>query len=312
VRRSSKAFAILFGMPKKAKSNIVQVGLIQMSCDQKPEANLKKAIARIGEAAKKDAQIVCLQELFRSQYFCQTEDIELFKLAETIPGPTTEVLGKVARQKNVVIVASLFEKRAAGVYHNTAVIIDATGKIAGKYRKMHIPDDPLYYEKFYFTPGDLGFQTHDTKFGKVGALVCWDQWFPEAARLTALSGAQLLFYPTAIGWLPEEKKEMNQAQHSAWETIQRAHAIANGVYVVAVNRVGQEGKLTFWGQSFVADPFGRIIARASANKEEVLVVDCDLGKIDETRQNWPFLRDRRIDSYSALSSRFLDENPSKR
>jgi N-carbamoylputrescine amidase len=297
-------------MPKELKSNVVKVGLVQMSCDQKPPANLKKAIARIGEAAKRGAQIVCLQELFRSQYFCQTEDIELFKLAETIPGPTTDVLSKLAKQKNVVIMASLFEKRAAGVYHNTTAIIDANGKIAGKYRKMHIPDDPLYYEKFYFTPGDLGFQTHDTKYGKLGALVCWDQWFPEAARLTALSGSQFLFYPTAIGWLPNEEEEMNQAQHSAWETIQRAHAIANGVYVVVVNRVGREGKLNFWGQSFVADPFGRIIAKASSDKEEVLVVDCDLDKIEETRQNWPFLRDRRIDFYAPLSSRFLD-NPGK-
>ena len=301
-----QSFAILCSMPKRTKLNIVKVGLVQMSCDIKPEANLKKAIARIGDAAKRGAQIVCLQELFRSQYFCQTEDIALFKLAETIPGPTTEALSKVARQKKVVILASLFEKRAAGVYHNTIVIIDADGKIAGKYRKMHIPDDPLYYEKFYFTPGDLGFQTHDTKHGKVGALVCWDQWFPEAARLTALSGSEFIFYPTAIGWLPDEEDEMNQAQHSAWETIQRAHAIANGVYVVAVNRVGREGKLNFWGQSFVADPFGRVVAKASADKEEVLVVDCDLSKIDETRQNWPFLRDRRIDAYTSLSSRFLD------
>jgi N-carbamoylputrescine amidase len=293
-------------MAKKVQSNIVKVGLVQMSCDPKPAANLKKAIARIGQAAKQGAQIVCLQELFRSQYFCQTEDIELFKLAEAIPGPTTEALSKVARQHQVVILASLFEKRAAGVYHNTAVMIDANGKIAGKYRKMHIPDDPLYYEKFYFTPGDLGFQTHNTKYGKVGALVCWDQWFPEAARLTALSGAEFILYPTAIGWLPDENEEMNQAQHSAWETIQRAHAIANGVYVVVVNRVGREGKLNFWGQSFVADPFGRIIAKASADKEEVLVVDCDLNKIEETRQNWPFLRDRRIDFYAPLSSRFLE------
>ena len=298
-------------MAKKAKSNIVKVGLIQMSCDQKPEANLKKALARIGDAAKKGAQIICLQELFRSQYFCQTENIELFKLAESIPGPTTDKLGQVARQKKVVIVASLFEKRAAGVYHNTAVIIDATGKIAGKYRKMHIPDDPLYYEKFYFTPGDLGFQSHDTEYGKVGALVCWDQWFPEAARLTALSGAEFIFYPTAIGWLPDEDEAMNQAQHSAWETIQRAHAIANGVYVVVVNRVGGEGKLNFWGQSFVADPFGRIIAKASADKEEVLVVECDLTKIEETRQNWPFLRDRRIDAYAPLSARFLEPAANK-
>ena len=277
-----------------------------MSCGSNAADNLKKAIARIGEAAKKGAQIVCLQELFRSQYFCQTEDIELFKLAETIPGPTTEALGKVARKHKLVILASLFEKRMAGVYHNTAVIIDERGKIAGKYRKMHIPDDPLYYEKFYFTPGDLGFQTHDTTFAKIGALVCWDQWFPEAARLTALSGSEFIFYPTAIGWLPDEDEEMNQAQHSAWETIQRAHAIANGVYVVVVNRVGREGKLTFWGQSFVADPFGRIIAKASSDKEEVLVVDCDLDKIEETRQNWPFFRDRRIDFYAPLSSRMID------
>ena len=282
------------------------MGLVQMSCASEPEKNIRKAILKIGEAAKKGAQIVCLQELFRSQYFCQKEDIEFFKLAEPIPGPTTDALARVARQKKVVLVASIFEKRAAGVYHNTAVIIDTNGKIAGKYRKMHIPDDPLYYEKFYFTPGDLGFQTHNTSVGKIGALVCWDQWFPEAARLTALTGAQFLFYPTAIGWLPGEKEEMNQAQHSAWETIQRAHAIANGVYVVVVNRVGKEGKLTFWGQSFVSDPFGRIIVRASSNKEEVLVVVCDLRKIDETRQNWPFLRDRRIDFYTPLSSRFLE------
>ena len=298
-------FAILRFMPRKAKtSDSVSVGLVQMSCEQKPETNLKKAIAGIGDAAKRGAQIVCLQELFRSQYFCQTEDIELFKLAETIPGPSTEALAKVARQKNVVIVASLFEKRAAGVYHNTAVIIDKTGKIAGKYRKMHIPDDPLYYEKFYFTPGDLGFQTHQTAYGKIGTLVCWDQWFPEAARLTALGGAEFLFYPTAIGWLPNEDAEVNQAQHAAWETIQRGHAIANGVYVVVVNRVGREGKLNFWGQSFVADPFGRIIAKASADEEEVLVVKCDLTKIDETRQNWPFLRDRRIDAYDGLRFRY--------
>jgi N-carbamoylputrescine amidase len=299
-------------MVKRAKKNVVNVGLVQMSCDQKPAANLKKAIARVEEAARKGAQIVCLQELFRSQYFCQTENIELFDLAETIPGATTESLSRVARTKKIVLVASLFEKRAAGVYHNTAVIINTDGTIAGKYRKMHIPDDPLYYEKFYFTPGDLGFNTHETAFGKVGALVCWDQWFPEAARLTALSGAQFLFYPTAIGWLPDENEEMNQAQHSAWETIQRAHAIANGVFVVVVNRVGHEGKLNFWGQSFVADPFGRIIAKASAEKEEVLVVACEVDKIEETRQNWPFLRDRRIDAYGGLSYRFLDPDPTKR
>ena len=294
-------------MAKKVKADTVSVGLVQMSCDQSPQANLKKAIARIGEAAKRGAQIICLQELFRSQYFCQTEDIELFKLAETIPGPTTEALSKVARKHKVVIVASLFEKRAAGIYHNTAVMLDADGTIAGKYRKMHIPDDPLFYEKFYFTPGDLGFQTHQTAYGNVGTLVCWDQWFPEAARLTALSGAQFLFYPTAIGWLPDEDEAMNLAQHAAWETIQRAHAIANGVFVVVVNRVGHEGKLTFWGQSFVADPFGRIIAKASADKEEVLVVPCDLKLIERTRQNWPFLRDRRIDAYQGLGFRYGDQ-----
>jgi len=278
-----------------------------MTCDQKPESNVKKAVIRIEEAARRGAQIVCLQELFRSQYFCQAEDIELFKLAETIPGPSTETLSKIARKHKVVIVASLFEKRTAGIYHNTAVMLDADGSIAGKYRKMHIPDDPLYYEKFYFTPGDLGFQTHKTRYGNIGTLVCWDQWFPEAARLTALTGAQFLFYPTAIGWLPDEEEEMNQAQHAAWETIQRAHAIANGVFVVVVNRVGREGKLNFWGQSFVSDPFGRIIAKASADKEETLVVQCDLHRIEETRQNWPFLRDRRIDAYQGLGLRFGDQ-----
>ena len=294
-------------MPRKVNTDTVTVGLVQMTCDQSPQANLKKAISRIGEAAKRGAQIICLQELFRSQYFCQTEDIELFKLAETIPGPSTEALSKVARKHRVVIVASLFEKRTAGIYHNTAVMIDADGKVAGKYRKMHIPDDPLYYEKFYFTPGDLGFQTHKTAYANIGTLVCWDQWFPEAARLTALSGSQFLFYPTAIGWLPEEAEEMNQAQHAAWETIQRAHAIANGVFVVVVNRVGREGKLTFWGQSFVVDPFGRIIAKASADEEEVLVVKCDMKLIEQTRQNWPFLRDRRIDAYQGLGLRFGDQ-----
>src|SRR5499427_5876343 len=276
-----------------------------MSTSENPGANLATALPRIRTAAKKGAQIICLQELFRSRYFCQSEDHRNFRLAETIPGPSTEALGKLAKDNKLVIVAPLFEKRSAGIYHNTAVIIDTDGSIAGKYRKMHIPDDPLYYEKFYFTPGDLGFQTHQTEYGNLGTLVCWDQWFPEAARLTALSGAQFLFYPTAIGWLPNEEQEMNEAQHSAWETIQRAHAIANGIYVAVVNRVGGEGQLNFWGQSFVADPFGRIIAKASSDQEEVLIVDCDLNRIDETRQNWPFLRDRRIDSYQALSHRFL-------
>jgi N-carbamoylputrescine amidase len=293
---------------KKEREN-VRVGLVQMTCEPETEPNMLKAMARVREAAKQGAQVVCLQELFRSQYFCQKEDIDLFKLAEPIPGDSTERLGALAKELNVVIVASLFEKRTAGIYHNTAVLLDADGRVAGKYRKMHIPDDPLFYEKFYFTPGDLGFASHDTAYGKLGTLVCWDQWFPEAARLTALSGAQFLFYPTAIGWLPGEEEEMNNAQHEAWQTIQRAHAIANGVYVVVVNRVGREGELHFWGQSFVVDPFGRIIAKASTDKEEILIVDCPLDAIERTRQNWPFLRDRRIESYQGLSHRFL-ESPS--
>jgi len=277
-----------------------------MTCDVRPERNLKKAIARIGEAAKRGATIVCLQELFRSQYFCQKEDVALFALAEPIPGPSTQAIARAARQHKVVVIASLFERRAAGVYHNTAVVIDRDGSIAGTYRKMHIPDDPLYYEKFYFTPGDLGFKVHDTSAGRCGVLVCWDQWFPEGARLTALQGAEILFYPTAIGWLPTESQEMNLAQHQAWETIQRAHAIANGVFVCAVNRVGQEGQLKFWGQSFVADPFGRILAKASSDQEEILLVEIDRAKIEETRQNWPFLRDRRTDAYGGLGARLLD------
>ena len=282
-----------------------------MRCSASPEENLAKAVARVREAAAKGAQIICLQELFTSQYFCQIEDHKYFQLAESIPGPSTEALGAVARETSTVVIASLFERRGAGIYHNTAAIIDADGTYLGKYRKMHIPDDPAFYEKFYFTPGDLGFASHDTAVGKLGTLVCWDQWFPEAARLTALSGAQFLFYPTAIGWLPDEEQEMNNAQHQAWETIQRAHAIANGVYVVVVNRVGKEGELTFWGQSFVADPFGRIIAKASHDKEEILVVDCPLDVIERTRRNWPFLRDRRIESYQGLSYRFLESPATK-
>jgi N-carbamoylputrescine amidase len=282
------------------------VGLVQMTCDVDPGKNLEKALARIGDAARQGATIVCLQELFRSRYFCQTEDTAMFDLAEPIPGPTTDRLAEAARTHGVVLVASLFERRTAGLYHNTAVIFDKDGSIVGKYRKMHIPDDPLYYEKFYFTPGDLGFQTHQTAQGSCGVLVCWDQWFPEAARLTALSGAQFLFYPTAIGWLPGESDEMNQAQHQAWETMQRAHAIANGVFVVAVNRVGKEGELTFWGQSFVADPFGRVLGRASSTDEEILLVECDLSLIEKTRQNWPFLRDRRIDAYGSLTHRLIE------
>ena len=284
----------------------VTLGLIQMSCSEQPEENLAKAIARIGHAAQQGAQIICLQELFRSRYFCQSEETQQFLLAEPIPGPTTTVLSQVAAEQGVVLIASLFERRAEGLFHNTAVVIDADGALVGKYRKMHIPDDPLYYEKFYFAPGDLGFQTFQTRYAKIGTLVCWDQWFPEGARLTALSGAQILFYPTAIGWHHDEVPEERQAQHQAWETVQRGHAIANGVYVAAVNRVGTEGGLQFWGASFVSDPFGRLVAQASHNTEETLIVSCDLSRIDRVRQNWPFLRDRRIDAYGSLTKRYLD------
>lgn len=284
----------------------VAVGLVQMSCGAEPEKNFEKALHQTRQAATQGAQVVCLQELFRSHYFPQTEDPKNFDLAEPIPGPSTDKLGELARELKIVIIASLFERRAAGIYHNTAVVLDDNGSMAGKYRKMHIPDDPLYYEKFYFTPGDLGFHSYSTRYGNLGVLVCWDQWFPEAARLTALEGAQFLLYPTAIGWLAGESSDTNQAQHSAWETIQRGHAVANGVFVVAVNRVGVEGALTFWGQSFVCDPFGRILAKASADKEEVLVVNCDLSKIEETRRNWPFFRDRRIEAYQGLTIRFAE------
>ena len=288
----------------------VTLGLVQMSCSPDLAENTEKAIAGIRQAAAQGAQIVCLQELFRSQYFCQCEDHEYFKLAESIPGPTTERLGAVAKELEVVVVASLFEKRAEGLYHNTAAIIDADGAYLGKYRKMHIPDDPQYYEKFYFTPGDLGFRSWDTKYARIGVLVCWDQWYPEAARLTAMSGAQILFYPTAIGWLPGEKDVHGAQQSAAWETIQRSHAIANGVYVCAVNRVGFEantegGGLEFWGGSFVSDPGGRLIVKAGTG-EEVLTAECDLGKVDVSRTHWPFLRDRRIDAYSDLTKRYLD------
>ena len=288
----------------------VRLGLVQMACSLDPADNMKRAVAGIRSAAGKGAQIVCLQELFLSQYFCQTEDHAHFALAEPIPGPSTEELGALARELGVVIVASLFEKRAEGLYHNTAAILDADGSYLGKYRKMHIPDDPQYYEKFYFTPGDLGFRSWDTKFGRIGVLVCWDQWYPEAARLTAMSGAQILFYPTAIGWLPPEKEEHGQQQQAAWETIQRSHAIANGVYVCAVNRVGHEGApapggIEFWGGSFVADPGGRILVKGGTG-EEVLVADLDLGKVDVSRTHWPFLRDRRIDAYQDLTRRYID------
>ncbi len=287
----------------------VHVGLVQMRCGQHPDENLQKAVAGIRDAADKGAQIICLQELFRSQYFCQTESHDFFDLAEPIPGPSTEILSGVARELSVVLIASLFERRAEGLYHNTAAVIDADGRYLGKYRKMHIPDDPQYYEKFYFTPGDLGFRSWDTKFGRIGVLVCWDQWYPEAARLTALSGAQILFYPTAIGWLPGEKAEHGAQQQAAWETIQRSHAIANGVYVVAVNRVGHEGPadggLEFWGGSFVSDPGGRLLVKGGQG-EEVLVATCDLAKVDASRTHWPFLRDRRIDAYQDLTKRYID------
>lgn len=284
----------------------VKIALVQMSCANDPIANLAKAVQRIEAAAKKGAKIVCLQELFRSRYFCQSEDPRNFKLAEVIPGPSTEVLGAMARRKKIVIVASLFERRTAGIYHNTAVVLDADGSIAGQYRKMHIPDDPLYYEKFYFTPGDLGFPSFQTRYARIAVLVCWDQWFPEGARAAALGGAQILFYPTAIGWIPKEPRTVARNQRNAWELIQRSHAIANGVYVVSANRVGSEGKIRFWGNSFVAGPLGEIVAHAGAKREEILIANCDLSKIEETRQAWPFLRDRRIDAYGALLTRSLD------
>jgi len=293
-----------------AESKKFSIGLIQMRCGVDPARNLESAVNRIQAAARLGAQIVCLPELFRSQYFCQREDPKAFDLAEPVPGPTTEALSKVAKEARVCVVGSVFERRAAGVYHNTAVTLDADGKLLGLYRKMHIPDDPLYYEKFYFTPGDLGFRAFATQFGSIGALVCWDQWYPEAARLTALAGANVLFYPTAIGWHPKEKAAYGEQQLSAWRTIQRAHAIANGVYVAAVNRVGHEGPsdggLEFWGSSFVCDPFGVVVREAATNEEETLVVECDLEHLEEVRRNWPFLRDRRIDAYGQISQRLLD------
>ena len=293
------------------------VGLVQMSAGPEPENNLQHAIEIVRDAAGRGAQIICLPELFQTQYFCQREDAALFDLAEPIPGPTTAKLSELAKQLRIVLIASLFEKRAAGVYHNTAAMFDSDGTLRGLYRKMHIPDDPLYYEKFYFTPGDLGFRAFDTNVGRVGTLVCWDQWYPEGARLTALQGAQVLFYPTAIGWHPAEKAEFGKAQHDAWRTIQRAHAIANGVYVAVVNRVGFEtgnirGKsaagagLEFWGGSFFCDPFGRVLAEASHDKEEILMGEVDLHQLEDIRRNWPFLRDRRIDSYGPITNRLID------
>jgi N-carbamoylputrescine amidase len=294
-------------------SSPVRLGLIQTACGPDPEANLKKTLARAEEAARRGANILCTQELFRSQYFCQHEDYAHFELAEPIPGPSTDAFSRLARRHGVVVIASLFERRAPGLFHNTAVVIDADGRLLGRYRKMHIPEDPLYYEKFYFTPGDLGFRAWRTRFATLGVLICWDQWYPEAARLTALAGAQILFYPTAIGWHPAEKAELGAKQHEAWELIQRAHAVANGCFVAAVNRVGHEkipgapGEgLEFWGQSFVAGPSGELLARAAADREEVLVVPVDLAQVEAARTHWPFLRDRRIDAYGGLTERFLD------
>jgi N-carbamoylputrescine amidase len=288
----------------------VRVGIVQMRCAPDPATNLARALDGIAEAADQRATVVCLPELFRTQYFCQREDPACFDLAEPIPGPTTDAIARLAADRHVVVVASLFERRAPGLYHNTAVIVDADGTLRGRYRKMHIPDDPLYYEKFYFTPGDLGFAAWSTAAGRIGTLVCWDQWYPEAARLTALAGADILFYPTAIGWHPAERAAHGDAQRDAWRTVQRAHAIANGIYVAAVNRVGHEGSagggIEFWGSSFICDPFGIVLAEAPEDAEAVLVADCDLRHQEDVRRNWPFLRDRRIDAYGDLDKRFRD------
>src|SRR6476660_6991227 len=312
-------FAIFGNRPRllMPDPSLFTVGLIQMHCSADPDDNLRRAEEKVRAAAKQGAQMICLPELFRTQYFCQREDAALFDLAEPIPGPTTEALSAVARETKTTVVVSVFERRARGLYHNTAVVLDADGSTKGLYRKMHIPDDPLYYEKFYFTPGDLGFKAFDTEYGRMGALVCWDQWYPEGARLTALQGANILFYPTAIGWHPAEKAEFGLGQHDAWRTIQRAHAIANGVYVAVVNRVGFEtgnvrGKsapgegLEFWGGSFFCDPFGRVLAEGSHDREEILVGDVDLKALEDIRRNWPFLRDRRIDSYAPITNRLID------
>jgi N-carbamoylputrescine amidase len=289
----------------------IVLGLLQHACAGNPAANLRKTLALADRAAAQGANIICTQELFRSQYFCQSEDHRYFKLAEPIPGPSTKAFQQLARKRKVVVIASLFERRAAGLYHNTAAIIDADGKLLGVYRKMHIPDDPLFYEKFYFTPGDTGFRAWQTKFGRIGVLICWDQWYPEAARLTALQGAEIIFYPTAIGWHPREKAKHGADQHGAWEIIQRSHAVANGCYVAVANRVGLEKPaggdgIEFWGQSFVAGTSGQIVAKAGSKDEEILLVPVDLAKVDVTRTHWPFLRDRRIDAYAGIARRFLD------
>jgi N-carbamoylputrescine amidase len=286
----------------------VKIGMVQMSCSAVKDENVKKAIAKIREAAAKGAQIVCLQELFTSLYFCDVEDYDNFKLAEPIPGPTTDALKAVAKELGVVIIASLFEKRAQGIYHNTTAVIDADGEYLDKYRKMHIPDDPAYFEKFYFTPGDMGYKVFKTRFATIGVLICWDQWYPEAARITSLMGAEILFYPTAIGWATSQDDETNKEQYNAWQTIQRSHAIANGVHVVSVNRVGfeQEGRMKFWGGSFIANPFGSLIVQASHDKEEVLVYELETDTTDRYRTHWPFMRDRRIDSYQPITKRYID------
>ncbi len=296
-----------------AAPNRFHVGLVQMAMSADPQVNLEAAAARVEEAARRGAQVVCLPELYRSPYFCQREDPAFFDLAETIPGPTTLRLGEVARRAGVAVVAPIFERRAPGLYHNSAAVLDADGTVVGLYRKMHVPDDPSFYEKFYFTPGDLGFPAFETRFGRVGALICWDQWYPEAARLTALRGATVLFYPTAIGWHPREKQEHGAAQRDAWRTVQRGHAIANGCYVAAVNRVGyeaapdaQDDGLEFWGSSFLCDPFGVVLAEAPADREDILVGEVDLSRVEEVRRSWPFLRDRRIDAYQGLDRRYLD------
>ena len=307
-------------MKKKrtSKGRVVSVALTQMACGEDSRRNLERQVDLVEQAAKAGSKIICTQELFRSQYFCQVEDHRFFKLAETIPGPSTDALCKVAKKHRSVVIASLFEKRASGLYHNTAAVIDADGSILGVYRKMHIPDDPLYYEKFYFTPGDTGFRAWKTAYAKIGVLVCWDQWFPEGARLTALQGAEILFYPTAIGWHPSEKQEYGETQHDSWELIQRSHAVANGCYVCAPNRIGLEkimdaarkpvskDGIQFWGQSFVAAPDGRVVKRASIDKEEIVMVDCDLDRVEFSRTHWPFLRDRRVDAYGNLTKRFVD------
>ncbi len=288
----------------------VNVGIVQMNCSSNPEENLAKAIEKVKEAAGKGAQIVCLQELFKSLYFCDVEDYENFKLAESIPGPSTDALSQVAKELGVVIITSLFEKRTEGMYHNTTAVLDADGSYLGKYRKMHIPDDPGYYEKFYFTPGDMGYKVFQTKFAKIGVLICWDQWYPEAARITALKGAEMLFYPTAIGWHYKQDKATNDEQYQAWQTIQKSHSVANGIPVISVNRVGDEAEMKFWGGSFITNSFGRVLYQASHEDEEVYVESLSMTNSNEYRTHWPFLRDRRIDSYKPITKRFLDEDES--